>query len=193
MSYPDVMVDIETTGTRPEMTAIIQIAAVKFSLAEGTVGHKFFDQSLMIPPSRFWDEGTREWWLSDKADILQGIYSRMRDPKTVLEEFVAWVNDERDFSQPLRFWSKPTSFDFAFISSYLHDFELGNPFHFREATDMNSWIRSRFFPEDAPPIEKELDFVGDAHNALQDTLHQVKVLFEAYARRLIPLSQVSLA
>lgn len=182
MSYPDVMVDIETTGTRPDTTAIIQLAAVKFNLAEGTVDHNFFDRALMIPPTRFWDEDTREWWLSDKADILQGIYSRMENPKMVLEDLAAWANNDRDFNQPLRFWSKPLSFDFPFISSYFREFEITNPWNFREANDQNTWIRARFFPEEAPPIEKELDFVGDAHNALQDTLHQVKVLFEAYER-----------
>ena len=182
MNYPDVMLDIETTGTRPDTTAMIQIAAVKFNLREEIVDHKFFNRSLMIPPTRFWQEGTRDWWLKDKLDILQDIYSKMEAPQLVLEDFIDWVNDNRGSNYPLRCWSKPNSFDFSFLSSYFHEFELCNPFPFWEATDMNSWIRARFFPEEAPKIEHEIEFEGDVHNALHDVLHQVRVVFEAYER-----------
>ena len=81
MSFYDVMVDLETTGTSPDETAMIQLAAVKFNLAEGTVDSTdMFNRCLSIPPKRFWDEGTRQWWGQQKREILLDIYARMEDP-----------------------------------------------------------------------------------------------------------------
>ena len=117
-----------------------------------------------------------------KVEVLKGIYARMEEPKDVMADLAQWARVDQDFSQPLRFWSKPLSFDFSFISSYFREFEIGNPWHFREANDQNTWLRARYFPEEAPPIEKELDFVGAEHNALDDTLHQVRVVLEGYSR-----------
>jgi hypothetical protein len=51
------------------------------------------------------------------------------------------------------------------------------PFHYRYAENMNSWIRARYWPGEAPDYERELEFVGQLHNGLHDALHQVKVLF----------------
>lgn len=175
--YPDVMVDLETTGTAPDETAIIQIAAVRFNLAEGTVDPNIFDQALLIPPTRYWDEDTRRWW-SNKREIFQGIYSRARPPALVMQAFAKWVREGGE-SDPV-FWSKPISFDWAFLQSYFREFEVSNPFHFRMAENLNTFVRARHFPERPPAYEKNLPFDGDEHNAIDDCFHQIKVLFAAY-------------
>lgn len=175
MDFPDIMVDLETTGTRPETTNIIQIAAVKFNLRTGDVDPNFFDRCMIPLPTRFWQEDTREWW-SKMPDILDGIYRRMEPAKDVMQDFSNWAYNSTHL------WAKPVSFEFPFIQSYFHELEIYNPFSFRLANDQNTFIRSRFFPEEAPPIEKELEFIGDEHNALHDVLHQVKAVLEAYDR-----------
>lgn len=167
-----VMVDIETTGVNPDRSAIIQIAAWKFDPITQDIDTQFFDRCLSIPKLRFWDEGTRLWWAQQKPEILRDIWDRMEDPKTVLEGFIDWVDPS---SAPI-FWSKPTHFDYMFISSYLSDYEVVNPFHFRTANDLNTFLRSLHFPGDVPEIDVE--FTGDAHNARMDALHQICVLFE---------------
>lgn len=172
--YPDVMVDIETTGTRPETTHIIQIAAVRFNLAEATVDPNVFNRSLAYGPNRFWDESTRDWW-GRMPDVLDRIMARMEPPRQVLEAFRDWVG--RD--QPT-FWAKPTTFDYTFLQSYFHEFEVANPFNFRNVMDMNSFIRARHFPEAPPRYEKLIEFEGDEHDAIFDVFHQIKTLFAAY-------------
>jgi hypothetical protein len=173
--YNDVMVDLETTGTSPDRTAILQIAGVKFDLETGRVSHDFFDRCLEIPPHRFWDEGTRSWWSQQKRSVLLDILAKQEPVGAVLNDFVAWAHPATTY----RFWSKPLSFDFPFIQSYMNDYGLPQPFHYRTAMDMNSFIRGRYFPLDVE-FDGHVTFDGDAHNALFDTLYQVKILFHHY-------------
>lgn len=171
------MVDVETTGIQPDRTAIIQIAAVKFNLKEKTVDPNFFNRSLQIPPTRFWDQGTANWWGQQKAGLLQEIMATAEPHEQVMKDFQLFGQGN------LKFWAKPTHFDYSFVSSYFRDCGLANPFHFRIARDLNTFIEALFYgmPNAEELIHKahEVPFEGDAHNALADTLHQLTVLFEA--------------
>ena len=128
----EMMVDIETTGLHPNRNAMIQLAAVKFDLKENKIGG-VFNQCLTIPPNRSWDEGTREWWLRDKREILQRILREGRYYRDVLKEFIEFCSDGS-----YRFWSKPLSFDYPFVQSYCHDYEVAMPFKFWEAENGRS-------------------------------------------------------
>lgn len=175
--YYDYMCDVETTGTDPGNSAIIQLAAVRFNLDTREIDTtSMFNRCMFIPPRRYWEEGTRSWWSQQKREILADIYSRMEDPKTVLEDFSEWAL-ESGSEQPLRFWGKPTHFDYAFVQNYLNQFGVYNPFHFRFATDLNSFIRGR---ANSSKVEQfKSDFQGDAHNALYDCINQIDNLFKA--------------
>lgn len=173
MQFPDVMVDIETTGTQPETTNIIQIAAVRFNLKEGTICPKFFDRCLIPTSTRFWDESTRQWW-STMPETLASINQRMEPAARVMKAFSEWGEGGGTF------WAKPITFDYTFLASYFREFEVLNPFNFRRAMDQNSFIRARHFPDEPPKYEKELEFVGTAHNAIEDVLHQIKVVMTCY-------------
>ena len=172
----DVMVDIETTGTDPEHSAIIQIAAVRFNLETKEINSEsMFNRCMWMPHGRYWAEDTRSWWNRQKPEVLAGIYERQEDPGTVMRAFHAW-SIEKPVLAPLRFWAKPTSFDFTFVASYFKSFDLMNPYHFREATDLNSYLRGRGH-QDVNSFWKDVPPVGDAHNALHDVLYQIKGLF----------------
>jgi hypothetical protein len=178
IKYLDVMVDLETTGTEPGASAIIQIAGVRFDYASGAIMPETFDRCLMVPPGRYFDEDTRNWWLKDKRHILTSIMGRMERPRVVLEDFITWCKVGVDpYNDTLRLWAKPSHFEFPFIESYCRQFELPNPFHYREVNDMNSWIRGRYWPQTPPPFERSIPFEGDAHSALFDVFHQLKVLY----------------
>ena len=168
--FSDVMVDIETTGTDPEHAAIIQITAVRFNLTTREIDHNWFDQCLLVPSARFWAEDTRAFWAKHR-EVLAGIRARMRDPAIVMREFYDWVGVEDD----LHFWSKPLSFDFPFIASYFRQYELPNPFPFWLGRDLRTHIAAV-----APDFdEKSVPFEGEAHNAIFDVLHQIKLLYAA--------------
>jgi len=169
IQFPDIMVDLETTGTNPDRTAIIQIAACKFNHLTGEVDTNFFDQALFIPPWRSWDEDTRNWWMKQKPTILQGIFARMQPASQVMQNLGDWVG----YEGPSVLWAKPLTFEFPFLSSYFKDFGVYNPFSFREAIDCRSYLTGLAYP--SPHVdERELEFQGDKHNAIFDVLHQIR-------------------
>lgn len=174
--FTDVMVDIETTGTQPNRSAMIQLAAVKFNLETQEVSGEFFNRSLEIPAWRSWDEDTRTWW-NKQPDVLKSIMAKSEDPAVVMRDFADWGIQVG--GPPVRFWAKPTTFDFMFVSSYLKDFKQPNPYDFRQATDLNSYLRGLYHGHGYSDIDREGEpaLQGVAHDAIYDTLHQIKVLF----------------
>lgn len=168
----DVMVDIETTGTRPDRHAILQIAAVRFNFDRKQIDtQNIFDRSLCIPPWRSWAEDTREWWMK-QPHVLEDIQSRAIDPANVMQEFFEWSLEYPG----VRFWAKPTTFDFMFIAGYFDDFGLANPYSYRHAQDLNSFVRGLYRGKEVPEVV--LGNYGDAHNAKIDCLLQLDFLFQ---------------
>lgn len=169
--YTDVMIDVETTGTNPDRSAILQISGVKFNVRTQAVSPDFFNMSLTMPPHRSWDLDTANWWNRQKKGVLENILKQAQPYREVIHQLAAWAKP----FQGLEFWAKPTTFDYMFIASYFHDEGLPNPFSYRTAKDMNSFIAGLYFPEPVPNLH--ITHEGDAHNALQDCFWQLKVLF----------------
>ncbi len=172
--FPDVMLDIETTGTDSASCAIIQISAVRFNLRDRTVSPDFFDRCLMIPQTRFWQEGGRDFWVKRK-ELFNQIAARMEDPEVVLRALIQWCGGQRTL------WAKPSHFEFPFLEGYLKRYELQNPFFYRTVNDQNSFFRGLYWPETPPDFERQLPLTGTLHDGLSDTLHQLKVLFHTVA------------
>ena len=171
----DVMVDLETSGTDPERNLVIQIAAVKFNYETGEIGD-IFDRCLAPVPNRHMDEQCRDEFWSKIPHVYEAICARVEDPAVVMKDFGEFAG------HGLRFWSKPTSFDFPFVASYFRQFGLPMPFHFRIARDMNSFISAlKGSPE--PVRMQDVPFVGTVHDGLDDCIHQLTCLFEAKAGR----------
>lgn len=172
LKFPHIMLDLETTGTNAAHNAIIQIAAVRFNLYTGDVDLNMFNRCLMMPKGKFWDQSTYDWW-AKRVEVYQSIMARAEDPRVVMNDFATWIGTEQ-----LQFFGKPTHFDFNFIQEYVERF-LDRPtmFHFRHATDMNSWIRGVYFPEPVPDLRELVPMEGPAHDAIFDTLYQIKQLF----------------
>lgn len=174
MSYTDVMVDIETTGVHPNKNAILELAAVKFNLQDRTVSPDMFRRAMRQNPTvRHWDVGTWNWWQKGKMDIYLKLVKEGEDPHVVMRDFFDWITED---STQLRFWSKPSTFDYPFVASYLEDHGQDIPFSYREANDLNTFIRGLYFPNPVDTSDEPV-FEGVAHNALVDVLNQIKVLF----------------
>ena len=177
--FHDVMVDIESTGTNYDRHAILQISAVKFDYNTEMVSDDFFDRCLHIHPGREWDHDTRAWW-TKQGGVLTQIQSRAEDPYTVIKAFYDWLLKDWPGGrngEGLQFWAKPTSFDHAFLSHYFKMFGLDMPCHYRFARDLNSFMAGMRGNPGHPEFINEPDFQGDAHNALHDVLHQIRLLF----------------
>lgn len=173
MSFNNISVDIETTGTDASHAAMIQLAAVRFDLETKEIDMNMFNMSLAVPGNRFWQENTREWWATQDPTILDRIYATMREPRAVLRDFAEWATQGLDGERPV-IWSKPSHFEWPFLQSYFTQFDVPIPFRYNEANDLNSWCRARGMPK----LDKETPFDGDEHDAIYDCLHQINVLFK---------------
>lgn len=180
--YPDVMVDIETTGVQPDRTAIIQISAVRFNLRQREIDTSPpFDQCLFPMPHRFWDEGTRNWWMSDDnfPVLREKIMPRMREPVSVLEEFGEWLGPP---NSGLTMWCQG-KFDDQFLSSHFKDARIAFPVHYRNVRDLRSFTDGLFFPSPVPSDEElGITFDGAKHNGIDDCFHQLKRLYKLVDR-----------
>lgn len=176
--FTDVMVDFETTGTMPDRNGVIQIAGVRFNLEEGTVDGNVFDRCCRPFPSRSWMESTREWWLGRNRDVYNQIKNRQEDPKVVWEDYFKWLANG---GNQLRFWAKPTTFDYMFQASHFNDLGFINPCHYRDATDMNSFLKGLHGVTAVGDIpDLDIEFSGQAHNAIDDVFYQVQTLMTHY-------------
>lgn len=178
----DLMVDVETTGTDPAYAGMIQLAAVQFNYVTGDIGPTF-NRCLALAPNRFWDESTREWWGRQNQDVFKDIIARMEDPRAVMEDFFRYAcigAQPRNLSHPggFRFWAKPLTFDWGFVASYMRQFGLQMPFHYRVARDMGTHIAALKGGVEHVSMD-HITLPGDAHNALYDCALQIKQLMAA--------------
>ena len=174
----DIMVDIETTGLRPDRHAMIQLAAMPFKLSptgEMLIGDTYFDMCLKLPNSRGWLESTRDWWYSKNSHILADIITRGQDPKFVMENFAGFL---QQMSGQVKFWCK-RSFDWQFVESYFHDYEVTNPLRYQNVHEMMSYLKGMSYPAEPPKVPVNISKEGSfaAHNAHYDVLFQIHLLF----------------
>lgn len=173
--FTDIMVDLESIGTKPAYSGIIQLAAIKFNLETQEVGGTF-DRCPALLPNRFWDEGTRDFWHKIPA-VYRSLVARQEDAEQVYVDFSKWVTSGAP-QGGYRFWSKPISFDWSMLASHYEQLGRPMPFHYRHARDLNTYIAAC---RDRGADHVDLSFIqgGIAHNALSDCVQQLKMLFSA--------------
>lgn len=172
----DIMVDVETTGKNPNDAAIIQLAAVKFNYDTGEIGETF-DRAPSWLPRRYWDEDTREFWMKHK-NVYDSIIARSEPALPVFQDFADFALSDH-VESGLRFWAKPTTFDWPFVASHYEQLDLKMPFLYRTARDMNSVIAALHGSAEHVSYEDIVPNVGQKHNALHDCAWQIDCLFHA--------------
>lgn len=177
MVMTDIMVDIETTGTNPAYNAIMQIGAIQFNYDTGEIG-PVFNRCLAMAPNRFWSDSTRTWWSKQRKDTFNSIIDRMEDPGTVMRDFAAYANLG---GEGLRFWAKPTIFDYTFIESYCEQYGMAMPFSYRTTRDLNTYLAAMAGGANHQDME-HIQPPANAHDALADCVFQLKLLFAAKER-----------
>lgn len=182
----DIMLDLETTGTRSNYSGILQIAAIKFNIDTGEVDPNVFDRYPSMLPNRFWDDGAREFW-GKFPKVLHSIIARQEEYAPVYEDLAYFVSGH---PKPLRFWAKPTTFDWPMLASHYEQLGQSMPFHYRMVRDVNTYIAAC---HDRRADHVDMKHVEDAHkgvthNALSDCVLQIKMVFAAKGIAAAPLS-----
>jgi len=171
----DVMLDIETLGTKPG-SAIVQVAAVRFDRKTGVsdevkpnqVHCRHFDRYVDLESNLklglTMDAGTVEWWLQ-QDDEARKIFEKPKFPLcSVLWEFQKWLGKESCV------WGNGATFDNVLMRAAYNACGESKPWSFRLDRDLRTaFDLTGFNPKDVP-------FEGTKHNALDDCKHQIKCL-----------------
>lgn len=162
----DVMVDLETWGTRPG-AALRSLGAVFFDPETGQLGDEFYcniSDASCKKLKMHKDPGTVEWWgQPDKALANKQLAEGQEPIIDVITKFSSfWKNGRGKF-----FWSQGANFDEPLLAWAYHAAGIAQPWKFYEAQDTRTVYRvSGFSPFS---VKRQ----GTYHNALDDSKHQV--------------------
>lgn len=165
-----VMIDLETMDTKPS-TVILSIGAVKFDPLTGLLGEKYYetvssDNQFLF--HRTVSESTMKWWEEQDEEVRKEAFSGQKSLSGVLHEFATWLGDG------CKVWGNGATFDISILE---HAYDYNAPWKFWDVRDVrtvveltNDFIEKGELPE------------GEAHNALNDAIHQAKFVSVMYKR-----------
>jgi hypothetical protein len=117
----DVMVDLETLGTRAGCV-VVSIGAVKFSPTTGFVDvdnafYEVVDVEYSMRAGLVAEAGTLKWWMkqSDEARAVFSSQDAVSLP-AALVRFAEWVSDEGDYGD-VKMWGNGAGFDNPILSA----------------------------------------------------------------------------
>lgn len=164
----DVMIDLETLGTRYN-AMVVQIGACYFDWETGEVDRGF---SATIDPGSYGDKftvdyGTIKWWMeqSDRARALL-----FESPMSLVEAMfglTAFLGENKD----VLLWSHAT-FDMPILQNAYETVGMKNPVSFRNMRDLRTLV-------DLADYTDELERDGTHHHALDDAKFQARYALEA--------------
>jgi DNA polymerase III epsilon subunit-like protein len=173
----DVMVDLETMGTRPN-APIIAIGAVTFDRQSLTIGQPFYrvvNLQSSVSLGAVIDADTVQWWMQQSDDARRAV-TRAGDPvEVVLADFAQWLAVNMIDIKSRRVWACGTDFDCVILSEHYHNAGIELPWMFWSQRDYRT-VRAL-----NPSIEQ-----GERkghHNALDDAVFQTEHLFKIMGKR----------
>jgi hypothetical protein len=167
------MIDLETGSTRLDCM-ILTIGIVKFNPVTETI-----IDTLYIKPSleeqeavgRVIDDSTAKWWSEQPSDNTKEAWGD--------EDRVPWLetlHKVQKFSWGSEYvWSNGASFDIPIICHAMLNHGVNSPWDFYKARDTRTIY-------EIAKVKLSDDKHVTTHNALEDAIHQTKVLFRAYKK-----------
>lgn len=175
----DVMIDIETLGTKPG-SVILSIGAVGFDRVSGEISPLQFHQTISVASclrlGATVDPDTIRWWGDQSPQAQKVIWRALgggEDLPRVLEDFGAWLQTialelpyEVSGSHSVRVWGNGSDFDNILIAAACAQAKIALPWNgfnnrcFRTLKDDH---------RDLEPVRE-----GVHHDALDDAIHQAR-------------------
>lgn len=180
----DIMVDIETLGTKVDST-IIQISAIAFDINTGEHIDKF-NRIADITKNSDYEMNvtgdTLKWWLNTNKELLTRLINEGRGSSSrLLEDFHHWLDDWG--SADLYLWGNGILFDNRLIQHQFENIGLEYPINFRNDRDLRTLVdvtcaktgltreelRERYYD---PGLER--------HDAYNDVANQINLAVNCY-------------
>lgn len=166
MNMKDIMIDIETLGTR-STSAIIQVGACYFNRDTGEIGDTF---TVNITPQYnlfTTDTETMNWWNERPLEAQEAVFSNPIGIETAIRDLHDFL--DRD---DVRIWSHAT-FDIPILLNAFQVLGLKFPIHYKKMRDIRTLMD---LADHYGTKERE----GIHHNALDDCIFQVGYCTEAF-------------
>jgi len=163
----NIMIDIETLGTRPGCV-ILSIGAVEFD--NERLGKELI---VNIDPESCTDAGlaiearTVMWWLDQSDEARKALTSR---PTVALDKALALLNAAYDFKGK-NVWCNGASFDFPILEAGYHAFGAKAPWEFWNTMDFRT-LKNLIDTKTLKKIRAEIVSNYTAHDALGDAKEQ---------------------
>lgn len=174
VQYPDVMIDCETMGTRPD-APILAIGAVPFNLATGEIGKKMSYMNIDLGSTMALgakpDARTLMWWLTQSDKARQSVTQGHRLPaQEALTDFGKFLEYNTVSAKDRKVWACGTDFDVTLLAEHYRRCNIEVPWMYYNSRDYRT-VRE-LWREVAETIPRS----GTHHNALDDALYQTQVL-----------------
>jgi len=163
----DVMIDIETMGTGHK-AVITSIGAAYFDRTTSDIGEKYYAIVDWEQPQegRILDPSTVKWWLKQSDD------ARAEMVKDDGVELMHALDGLRSFIDPCAcVWGNGANFDIGILTDAYerNGFCKKTPWKFRNIRDVRTVVDLASDVMRRPKMPE-----GDAHNALNDAIHQAQ-------------------
>ena len=170
----DLMVDIETLGTKPG-SAIVSIGAVLFNRRESCVGETFSTNISIVDLidnfGFFVSGGTIQWWLTQSQEAQAGLLEDSVGVVHALMNFARFVTDDHDggCDDKVRVWGNGAAFDNVLIREMYERMRLQAPWKFWNDRCYRTLKNEKDKAKELLPTKAGSNV---AHRALDDALWQ---------------------
>lgn len=188
MTRVDIMVDIETLGTKSDST-IFQIAAMAFDINNGVIIKEFNmiadieknERPLQVTGS------TLKWWLkTDKNLLFDLLHAGDRSSEAILNHFYHWIKGfgiSPDDMSNVYLWGNGILFDNKMIQHQFELLGLDYPIHYKNDRDMRTLLELASLKEQVSEKVLKDRFTNLSlrhHNAYDDVRYQINVVTCCY-------------
>ena len=177
-NWTDIMIDIETLGTKPN-SVILSIAAVPFDPVTGGHGRPFkihIDLITSMKAGLEIDPETLLWWMDQEKEAIDSAFAPQKEilvpsfkySLCTFREWLSKMNAEGAF-----IWSKGPQFDLVILENAFKTLDIPMPWKFWNVRD----VRTKIYPYKEEV--GEIKFEGVQHDPLYDCYHQIKQVVKA--------------
>lgn len=158
----DLMIDLETWGTRPG-DAIRSVGAVLFDRKTGAFGDTFYvniDDASNDAEGFTREDSTVKWWSEQSAEAVAALAADPTPVRSALAMLAFWI-DTSDFAD---IWCQGASFDFPILRAAFAKCDIEQPWKFWTEKDSRTVLQLG--------NRKPQRTFGEHHNALADAKAQ---------------------
>jgi exodeoxyribonuclease VIII len=185
----DIMLDIETLG-KGDNPPVFQIAGCAFDITTGEIIDTI-NKIANIRDVNNIEGDTLLWWLNNNSELLKNLLnkgcSHQCTEKDIVMNFVHWVNSLSDIynvnSSKVYLWGNGATFDNRIIEGKCRYYGFKYPISYYADRDMRTIIEAARIKKgfsNEKEYKATIPFDGTPHDALNDTLYQIKVICQAY-------------